>query len=83
MLFKVTHVLDNLLARGIDLSAPGGIELLTEVLRSELPGFLGWSCDHIADELTVEVVATSDGEMAEALHKLSAYGEVEITREVF
>ncbi|AEG14681.1 hypothetical protein Desku_1094 [Desulfofundulus kuznetsovii DSM 6115] len=82
MLFKVSHVMENLQARGIDLNATGGIELLTEVLRQDLSGLVGWSCNHITDELTVEVLVASDGEETEALQKLSAYGQVEAIREV-
>lgn len=83
MLFKANRVMENLLDRGIDLNAPGGVELLTEVLRVELPGFIGWSYDHIIDELTVEAFVASDSEAAEVIQRLSVYGNVEVMREVF
>lgn len=78
MRFKVTRVMDNLLARGIDLNAPGGVELFTEVLAFEVPGCLGWSYHHVLDELTVEATAYSDSEISYVLEKLSQYGQAEI-----
>lgn len=76
MLFRVRHSMDRMLARGIDINAPGGIELFTEVLMHELPGCTGWSYHHILDELTVDVAASNDVEIAEVISKLSAYGDV-------